>query len=418
MYAAKPSKREHRVDTMHIEHKKGDIVWDIRHQAPALWRRLDADNVEVDAALRDFTRAIPISPTIDPFDSGPFIRPARHLRAFYYRLDNAVVAIKGSEIYSPDLQRQLDILSHYRVDYPSRGRSLLSILEHFPIVEQKIPLAFTRAECEEDIYSALSLQQAHLTHFGELARLPVPLLMIDWPRERVDNFAEQLLPRLTPRSQAIVRSQLDDGLATLIYHYPQVPLRVAHMHFCYALDNDYQARIHGLCEHLSPRQTLDRWLDLSARILTLGYMPGSIESVGIGHCLEAQNAVVDGGFVDLGSIKAMVDITTQREFMETLMMAFIDLSQTIHKFMLGSPVDAVAEYRNPSPAAMLTCQRVSRALWQKLTDYNNTRPLDPRLARLLDNGGLFDQLDLDYRALYPPLPQSSAHTEAGRSGTG
>src|SRR3546814_9913593 len=83
--------------------------------------------------------AIPGAATITPFDTETAIRPYRHLRAFYLRRPDGVLAVKGSEIMADDVEIHLRALSNYRVEFHGRGRSLFSALEHFPLNEQQNP---------------------------------------------------------------------------------------------------------------------------------------------------------------------------------------------------------------------------------------------------------------------------------------
>ncbi len=133
-------------------------------------------------------------------------------------------------------------------------------------------------------------------------------------------------------------------------------------------------------ELTQPEQVVERWIDLVARMLALGFLPGRTEHIGIGHCLEMQNAVIDGGFVDLGSIVAMSKVRSERAFLEMLLAAFADLAKTVRHFLLGDVADVEAEYRNPSLVMSATMQRIMPELLRRIALYG---PLEPRLQSYL-----------------------------------
>src|SRR3546814_14419027 len=70
------------------------LLWDAAADAPELLAALPG----LSAAQADMRTAIPGAATITPFDTETAIRPYRHLRAFYLRRPDGVLAVKGSEI--------------------------------------------------------------------------------------------------------------------------------------------------------------------------------------------------------------------------------------------------------------------------------------------------------------------------------
>jgi hypothetical protein len=384
------------------------VTWDVARAAPELFEAIRSPALaELVATLRD---QVPIAPAIDPFERDGAIRPWRHLRAFYLRLGDEVVAVKGTEPHAPDLAQKLVALRQFRVDYPSRGRSLVSALEHFPLVEQKVPLGVTADEAASDVASACAFQLAHLRAFGELARAPLPLLALRWPAAVAERHGALLLPLLSERAAAIVRPALARGLSCVIYHYPAVPIRVAH------LDSqlpspiaDYPSRRRALEKMTDPERTIESWVDLAARMIVLGFLPSTIESHGVGHCLEAQNAVIDGGFVDLGSIKHVSRAADAREIEEALLASVIDLARTVRQFLLGSLADAEAEYRNPSLVMMEIASRVWTRLRERAGEHAIRVEPDPRIAAFFAPGTLFEELDRGLSLLHPPFSVGSEH---------
>lgn len=382
------------------------VTWDAARDAPQLFAVASEDVHALVARLRE---SVPIAPSIDPFDDDASVRPYRHLRAFYLRVPGGVVAIKGTEPYAPDLRMKLMGLRAFRVDYPPRGRSLFSALEHFPIVEQKVPLAVTAEEALSDVHAAAAFQQAHLAAFGTIAAAPLPLLALRWPADAVERVAELLLPMLSARAAAIVRLLLAQGFGCVVYHYPSVPSRVAHLDHDLGSPVDYPARRRALATRLDPARTIESWVDLAARMIVLGFLPGSTESHGIGHCLEAQNAVIDGGFVDLGSMKPIDQAADAREVEETLLAAVADLSRTIRQFLAGGLVDAEAEYRNPTLVMMHVAARVFRQLCERVALHASAAGVHPHVGAFFERRALFEDLDRGLALLHAPFSIGSDH---------
>jgi hypothetical protein len=369
----------------------GRILWDAGEAAPDLL--VSPGLAEELAVLR---AGLPVAASITPFDTGAAVRPYRHMRAFYIRRGDHVLAVKGSEPHARDLVPTLQGMSGFRIEFPGRGRSLFSALEHFPLNEQKLPLAMSAEEALEDVRSAAMVQQAHIARFGEPARLPLPLLAVRWNDDLTQAHLETLRPLLSGRAWRTVQRIGADGLGAVVYHYPGLPLRVAHLpeilrpEILHSADGaGWLDRLGGLCD---PAATVERWVDLVARMLVLGFLPGSIESIGVGHCLEMKNAVIDGGFVDMGSVCRVADVTDPRAFLETLLAALADLAKTTRQFLMGDAPEADAEYRNPSLAMVLMLHRLLPKLAARVTALGGA---DPRITAFFDNSTGFGGLGRD-----------------------
>ena len=396
------------------QHAVDQVLWDIAVDAPDLLAALQHDLPDLPGRLTELRQQVPCAHSINPFQHDDLQRPYRHLRAFYQSTGagTAVLAHKGTEVYAHDRDQHLAVLAEFRIEYPVRGKSLFSAAEHFALVEQKIPLAIGAFEAVEDARAACQLQQAHLQRYGQLACLPTPLLVLQWPATARDSHLAALRGLLSERAMRIVDIMTADGLAAIIYHYPCLPLRVAHLPLELKKQGagSWLQRLSSLTASygLTPEQVVERWIDLVARMLALGFLPGRTEHIGIGHCLEMQNAVINGGFVDLGSIVAMADVKSDSAFMEMLMAAFADLSKTVRHFMLGPTPDVEAEYRNPSLLMLACLQRVVPALLLRLRSYPD---LEPRLQAYLDRSEstCFTALAEELQNLSPRLLNPAEH---------
>ncbi|HEX3883780.1 MAG TPA: hypothetical protein VHW66_14060 [Stellaceae bacterium] len=356
-----------------VETPPGEIVWDAGEAAPALVAQVPGLAGHL-AALR---RAVPVAQELRPFEAEGCVRPHRHLRAFYRAIPEGIIAVKGSEPLAPHVEPHFAVMSRFRIDYPARGKSLFSALEHFPLIEQKIPLAVALDEAREDARAAEAVQSAHLARFGGLARVPLPLLVLRWPDAAVERHVAAMAPLLSGRARRIVETQAAGGFGAFVYYYPSVPLRVAHLPAILGLtggEPEWRTRLAAIAD---PAVAIERWIDLVARMLALGFLPGSIESIGVGHCLEMKNAVIDGGFVDLGSVQRMEAVTTPQGFAEPMLAAVADLAKTIRHLLRGNAVDVEAEYRNPSLAMLMVLHRLLPALGERVRAHGSG---DPRVA--------------------------------------
>jgi hypothetical protein len=384
------------------------IAWDVARDAPELRGALAALVPDLDRTLAALREALPCASTVRPFRieaPDAYVRPYRHLRAFYRQLPAGVLAFKGTEPYAADRDAHLHTLAEFRVDYPARGKSLFSAAEHFALVEQKVPLALALDEALEDVRSAAMLQRAHLARHGELARLPTPLLALAWPAPARAAHLAALQPLLSGRALRIVDAFTQGGLGAVVYFYPALPIRVAHLPVELAAQ-PARPWLERLAQRTDPAVTVDRWIDLVARLLALGYLPGRTEHIGIGHCLELQNAVIDGGFVDVGSVVAMSEVRSERAFQEMLLAAIADLARTIRHFILGPVADAEAEYRNPSLAMLQTLHRVLPALLERIARHE---PADPRLLAALRRRSPFEALAEELPRITPAAPANGEH---------
>jgi hypothetical protein len=362
------------------------ILWDASIDAPEFSKLIPG---------LDMRAGLPSAASITPFDDAEAVRPYRHLRAFYLKRADGVVAVKGSEIMAADVDVHLGALADYRIEFPGRGRSLFSALEHFPLNEQKIPLALSLDEAMEDVRSAAAVQKVHLARFGTRAHVPLPLYAVRWPDSVAEAHLGRLNKLLSARARRTVERVAADGLGAVVYHYPCAPLRVAHLPELVRdrAEAGWLARLSAICD---PTAALDGWLDLLARLLVLGFLPGSIESIGVGHCLEMKNAVIDGGLVDMGSVCRVEDVSDPRQFSETLLAALADLAKTCRQFLGGNAPDVEAEYRNPSLAMVLMLHRLLPDLAKRVDQLGGG---DPRITDFFRSASAADSLPSELQRL-------------------
>ena len=275
----------------------------------------------VESAAASFETRLPIPASCDRFKSEGFFRLKKHLRSICFapegdqRVGN-VFCIKGMEPLAPDFSAALDRLVAQR-----RADSGLSLFDHFIQSEDKLPgcVLFDEAIAEATVAAKVHLR---LASDGEpLPRLPLPVLCVRLPQTTLDRAVRELVARAPRSVWPKIEALAAVGLGAYVYWYPSLPLRVA----------DFR---------LGPGSAAalaDRWIGLASRLLRAGFLPTSAASLGRGQCCNRQNSVIDGGFVDLGSVVPIGDIGTQQDLFAALHLMTWELSATI-LHVLGRPL--------------------------------------------------------------------------------
>ena len=338
-----------------------ETTWHAARDAPELLAK-PAESEPLVPALAELMRGqVPVMRQWQFGDVGPYVRPDRHVRAMYLdlqRLDGArtaggCIAIKGGEALCENFEQIVERLGAmwniYAWVLGTSTRQLmidpgmLSAIERFPVVEGKPPGVHPHWDAEEEALCALELQRAHLARYGALARTPIPLAVARWSPAVADRIMGILEPKLSPKAKRTVRTELDAGLGVYVYYYPCVPLRVAHIQAPDATDAATHARrMTALRELCDPAETVDRWIDLTARVLALGYVATDPANLNRGYCVQPQNLVLDGGFVDVNSIRAIDTFMAEGEFRFQLHRTIQALATSLTWFVAGS-VGGMAE---------------------------------------------------------------------------
>jgi hypothetical protein len=239
------------------------------------------------------------------------------------------------------------------------------LIENEPFLGQAYGLAHNYATLAHEFIAK------YAARFDKLPRVPFPIAVYRLPEADALAYAKNCEPFLSDRPQFSARERLDDlvrkGLGVFVYYYPGTPLRAAHARGLYPGSHDPGALADTKVDF---RPAIDKWLDLVAEMLVVGYVPtGSIHQ---GNCMQAQNLCVDGGACDIDSLEPMSRIKTDRDFLDALFYSLIMLTWSI-SFLLTDKrhhVDQIV-------FAMVwteVCERVARK--------SEGGPVDPRLALL------------------------------------
>lgn len=327
----------------------------------------------------------------------PLIGLRNHDRTVYYRPerstdDRGVLAFKGVPMPESDLQSHLARLgvSQPRPDepWPRSG------LEHLVFVEHKVPMALTGLEARREFRCALDVRRRIAQIRPDRPRLPRPLRLWRWPEESAEAFTRVVCAHLGTRAAESVRASLTDGPHVYVYYYPDVPRRV----------------VDGASSVDDPRETIRRWVALFAHFLAVGYVPAGTESRGFGSCCGPQNAVIDGGFVDLDSVVPLDEIASS-DVASNLDYALRSLTRSV-AILLGVPDPKRRDSARASIVFQATCAAV-----REVVDGLASRgvSVDPRVLSTLRAAGGIEQAADFLQARDASDSRSGARARNGRA---
>jgi hypothetical protein len=311
------------------------LVRDPLREHPSLGRALQgaAETSWVADAIESLRREIPLPPSCKAF-TGAFFRPPAHNRCFYLRPRNSggVLAFKGLEPLAPGHEQVLRNLQRT----PTTGilTNQKRWAEHFALREFKVPGTMTLREAEEEATIAAAYQVRHLEAYDELAHIPLPLAVHSHGKEVHARVLAGLRPLLSRPAYERVVASSGTGLGAYVYYYPAVCTRVSELNRELP-DGGFDERLARLSAQLDPAVIIDRWVRNITRMFYLGYLPASYANYGTGQLCGAQNAVIDGGFVDADSLTPIQDLIDDVYFFDSLHFAIgRSFAQTVQTLLV------------------------------------------------------------------------------------
>ena len=312
---------------------------------PELARWIGAD---VTPALR---AGVPALRDVRAVDEPPYIRPPGHRRAFYVRSAHGVIAIKGSEPFAANFTDILDdlrkghVLVEVRLGSPAIDRTLtraeMNGLDKLAVLEGKLPGCVTVREAIGEARAALAVQRAYIAKYGKPARMPLPIYVGKWPQDRVDMVREALRARMRDRALHIAEAALDEGIGVYAYHYPSVPIRLAHLSVPDARKGKHIAkRLEQIKPHIDPRAAVEGWFGLAAELLAIGFIAKDPASLVTGDCLQIQNVCLDGGFTDVESL-IPTETLDERALREAIRRSVHELALDATRMIFGLTISTI-----------------------------------------------------------------------------
>jgi hypothetical protein len=288
-----------------------NIVFDISSAAPALLARLAKTSPRITESLETLRSVIPL-PSLAPKTSSPFYRLPFHNRSFCYALQKTradgllssdVLVFKGAEPMLPGFARSVrwmrDTPFVRSYESPMDGSIHDRIASYFPLREGKVPGVLTLNEARDEAKHALRIHLLHLATYGELAPIPLPLLIHEMSPAFATRAQAALERHLPARAFERCKALMAEGIATYIYYFPVAPLRVGDAGHPLVQKFLEKQRI-----ELPPATALvQSWVRLFVRLLYLRQLPFTASSAGLGCCFDPGNAtVINGGCCDLDSV--------------------------------------------------------------------------------------------------------------------
>ena len=315
---------------------RAEIVWNLSDHCPPLvqgWHQQYPGLADLPQELEAgfMAQALPVAGSW-----GIYHRPFGHWRALYrWEGQRGCLAFKGSEAYTRDLDVLYDALLdryaviHYSVSRPGvpepTASTTVSVLDRFLFVESKFPGVVLLSEAMAEAERSASVQWAHLQRYGCLARVPLPLVVYRVDEQVAQRVVDCCCARVSRDQQGWVHNLAAQGMAILVYWYPELPLRVSH------------ASQPALAQGIDPASVVAGWITLVARLMGLGYAPADPRSALRGSCVEAQNLTLDGGMVDLDSLRPLDSFRNSAEIFEALERSLELLSRSIAHYLSGDP---------------------------------------------------------------------------------
>lgn len=284
-------------------------------------------------------------------DSAVFFSMDKHFRTTYCRrgtyllgqtneaphetFSSSVLALKGGCFLGAGVDACLRYLQFAEVE--SKDAWARCSLEHLIYVEHKAPMALTVAEAKREIYWGRYIQYQHYHLFEEPAHTVVPIMLVEYPREVTAQYLKSLRSYLSDRAISTLEEIVTNGLATYVYYYQNYPVRASHSD-----------------QYLGEKNSniIEKWIKNFICLLAIDLMPATLESRGYGSCCGPQNAVIDGGFVDVDSVKRISRYQNSKDLI-------VDLDYSLHSL------------------------RRSIAFYLRASDAKHGQ--NPTLARIIDN---------------------------------
>ncbi len=196
----------------------------------------------------------------------------------------------------------------------------------------------------------------------------MPLFVGRWPDGVADKVLAELRPRLRGRAWDVVElNARAPGSASTSITIRRCP--------CGSRTSRSPTPSAGARRARGARPILEGWLDVTARLLALGFVPKDPATVVTGDCLQVQNAVLDGGFADVESLIAS-SLLDDRALRDAVRRTVHELAVTATRLLLGLWVSTV-DMRDRLPD-------IHAVVWNALAERLAAEaPTDERIAAIL-----------------------------------
>ncbi len=366
-----------------------EATFDVEQAAPDVYRAVCKASQYVAPALSRLRSGVPLMASAAPRVQGQLYRLRGHNRSVCWALApdkvrSEVIVLKGTEPLLSDFERYLDWMKTRQF-----GRATRPILEHFPLFEGKIPGAVFLDEAKREAAIALEVQTKHLSHYRELMRIPLPLLVFRLSDERTSSVISLLQERLSQPAFERVEPHLNRGIGILTYYYPGPPVRI------HAVGRP-DFFLPGQEKLFSPQHVIETtapgWIRIAARLLWLGFLPSTPLSWRLGNIFDLNNACWDGGACDVGSIYP-IDKVAHDGFLARSVIGIVVALRGVLASALGLHVADTGQDEGREVIGLYLGEFVKRAIERALeTEAKASLTLDPRVRAMLGETSLSELL--------------------------
>jgi hypothetical protein len=362
-----------------IQTAKADVVWDVREAAPHVFEAALKASPALGEALDGLKAGVPYMASAVPGEQGDLYRIRGHNRSVCIALasdksTSDVVVVKGSEPLLPDFERYLGWMQ-----FKQFGAWPRPMMEHFPLFEGKAPGIVFLDEARKEADLSLDVQTAHLRHYGDLMRLPVPLMVLSLAGDAQNRVVSQLERRISAPAFERIEPYLERGIGMFAYYYPGPPVRVTAVgrpRFIWPGPAD-MASEQNVLEKMVPG-----WIRIAARLLWLGFLPSTPLSWRLGAIFDPNNSCLDGGCCDIASVYPIEQANHDAFVMRSLAEIVGSLRVVIAR-AFGIQLPELAQSYDQEFMAFYVGQYVKREVERALaTEARDTLTLDPRIAQV------------------------------------
>jgi hypothetical protein len=210
-------------------------------------------------------------------------------------------------------------------------------------------------------------------------RLPVPLFVFRLPEEREAEVVSALRARMSDMAFERIGPHLERGIGIFAYYYPGPPIRVhavGRPRFLWPGPDDLASH-QNVIEKMVPG-----WITIAARLLWLGLFPSTPLSYRLGTIFEANNACLDGGVCDVGSIYPMDKAVNEGFFVRSVVMGVGSLRTVIAR-AFGIAMAEIPQTNEQEVAAFYLGEYVKRSIERALAaEGRPSLTLDPRVLEV------------------------------------
>ena len=170
------------------------------------------------------------------------------------------------------------------------------------------------------------------------------------------QYLSKISKYYSKRAIDIVAPQiLGDGLGVFLYYYPHEPYRIGYRsrskHISFG--SIREEALNDSRQPFDPVESVRNYINIVGDIISLGFLPLTRESHGIGQCIAHQNVTYKGAIADMGSLVSISDLKDEREFIQLFYSMIVIMNDTVRKFLIQENSMMPFEFDEPTPISVI-----------------------------------------------------------------